>query len=69
MINKKRDIYIKVEETKKIVLVLSKIQEIERSVEVMFENYDKLDLEENKIFENWSNYFEEIDQKLENITL
>lgn len=69
MINKKRDIYIKVEETKRIVLVLSKIQEIERSIETMFENYDKLDLEENKIFENWSNYFEEIDQKLENITL
>jgi hypothetical protein len=66
---KKRDIFIKIEKTAEIVETLKLIKEQEIEIEKLFAAYDKLNLQENKIFEGWSNNLEEVIQKLDHVTL
>ncbi len=69
MIGKKREIYIKIEKITEIVELLKNIKEQEEILRELFQKYDKINLEENKIFENWNNYMEDIVQKLDHVTL
>jgi len=69
MIDKKREIFIKVNKINEIVSILEDIKEKEDYLKTLFLNYDKLNIEENKLFENWNNYLEDIIQKLDHVTL
>ena len=66
---KKREIFIKIEKTAEIVETLRLIKEQEIEIEKLFAAYDKMNLKENKIFEGWSNNLEEVIQKLDHVTL
>lgn len=69
MIERKREIYIKLDEVSKIVELLDSIRNREKNLKVLFSDYDKLNLKENKIFENWNYYLEDFMQRLDHITL
>lgn len=69
MIEKKREIFIKIDKINEIVSLLEEIRDKEKYIQDLFLNYDKINLEENKMFENWNNYFEDIIQKLDHVTL
>ena len=69
MTNRKREIFIKFGNLKEIIEVLESIKEKEAKLNSNFKEYDALNEEENKIFENWESYLEEINQKLNHIAL
>ena len=69
MINKKREIYIKLQNVEKIVDLLTEIKREETQLKQMFDRHDKLNAEENKLFENWNNYLEEVVHKLDHVSL
>lgn len=69
MVEKKREIFIKIDKVDEIVKLLNEIKELEQYLENLFQNYDKLSLKENKLFENWNNYLDDIVQKLDHVTL
>lgn len=69
MIDKKRDIFIKIEKVTEIVDILNEIKVYEEELKSLFNKYDKLDQSENKIFENWSLSLEDTINKLDQITL
>ena len=69
MVDKKRDIFIKLQNIEKILEVLTNIKKQEEYLTQLFEGYDSLNIEENKIFDNWSNNLEEVIQRLEHVTL
>lgn len=69
MIEKKREIFIKLQNVTQIVTLLEEIKELEENTKKSFRTYESLNIEENKIFENWSTYLEDIEQKLDHITL
>lgn len=69
MIDKKRDIFIKIEKVREIVDILNEIKVYEEELKSLFNKYDKLDQTENKIFENWSLSLEDTINKLDQITL
>jgi len=69
MIDKKREIFIKLNNIEKILEVLTNIKKKEEYLHQLFDNYDKLNIAENKTFENWSGNLDEIIQKLEHVTL
>lgn len=68
-IDRRKEIYIQVNNPKEIADVLKDIRKESAEVKKLFEEYDKLNLEENKIFDNWSNYIEDSLEKLEHVTL
>ena len=69
MVDKKRDIFIKIQNVENILEVLTNIKKQEEYLTQLFEGYDSLNIEENKIFDNWSNNLEEVIQRLEHVTL
>ncbi len=69
MVERKREIYLKLENIKEILELLSEIKAEGDDLKKLFIEYDKLNLEESKIFENWNNYYEDIFQKLDHIKL
>lgn len=69
MLDRKRDIFIKLDKVTEVVENLESIKELESELKSLFAKYDKLNSEENKMFENWSSYMEDTVQKLEHITL
>ena len=69
MVERKREIYLKLENIKEIVELLSEIKAEGDDLKKLFLEYDKLNLEDSKIFENWNNYYEDIFQKLDHIKL
>ncbi len=66
---RKRDIYIKVDGLNEIVELLESIKNTEKLLKSLFEEYDKLCSDENKSFENWNNYLEDIFQRMDHLTL
>ena len=66
---KKREIFIKIDKVAQIVETLETIKELEVETEQLFAAYDKLNIKENKIFESWSTNLDEIIQKLDHVTL
>jgi hypothetical protein len=69
MIEKKREIFIKLQHIRSVVTLLEEIKELEEKTKVSFRKYENMNSQENKIFENWNNYLEDIEQKLDHITL
>lgn len=67
--NKKRDIYIRIENLGEIVETLKVLKQKEEELKKLFYEYDKLNLEENRIFENWNNYLEDVFQRMDHMTL
>lgn len=69
MVDRKREIFIKLDNVKEIVETLSSIKEKEDELKKLFSVYDKLSFHEDKTFENWNNYLDDISQKLDHVTL
>lgn len=67
--DRKREIYIRIEQLPEIVEKMKSIKEKEEHIKKLFYEYDRLNLEENKIYENWNNYLEDVFQKLDHLTL
>ncbi|MEC8339776.1 MAG: hypothetical protein VXZ40_04060 [Nanoarchaeota archaeon] len=69
MIEKKREIFIKLQNIAQVVSLLEEIKELEEKTKQSFRTYESLNTQENRIYENWSTYLEDIEQKLDHITL
>lgn len=69
MIDRKREIYIKIIKVKEIVDLLTVIQEKEKKLNDLFNHTDKLSSMESKTLENWASYLEDTNQKLDHVTL
>lgn len=67
--DKKREIFIKLQKIENILEVLSEIKKKEEYLKTLFKSYDSLNTYENRIFENWSGNLDEILQRLEHVTL
>ena len=66
---RKRDVFIRLDNIAKIVETLTEIKTQEDTLKNLFKEYDSLNQEETKIFENWKTYYDDISQKLDHITL
>ncbi len=69
MIEKKREIFIKLQNIAQVVSLLEEIKELEENTKQSFRDYESLNNQENRIYDQWSNYLEDIEQKLDHITL
>jgi len=69
MIDKRREIFIKLDEISEIINILSEIKKKEDSLKSLFGDYDNLNSQETKVFENWNYYLEDLIQKLDHVTL
>lgn len=69
MLDRKREVYIRVDNVATIVDILKEIKSLEDELKELFAEYDKYNMEENKLFENWSSYMDDIISKLDHITL
>ena len=69
MIDKKREIFIKIENIKEIVETLDQIKETEEKLHSLFKECEGLTIQENSIFENWNSYIEDTNNKLDHLTL
>ncbi len=69
MIEKKREIFTRIEKVKEISDLIKEIKTNQKQLNDLFTLYDRLNLEENKLFENWNYSLEEVVQKLDYITL
>lgn len=69
MADRKREIYARIDKINEIVCILSEIEKIRNEIKSNFDDFDKLNLDENKIFENWENYLEDTLMRLEHIVL
>ena len=69
MADRKREIYARIDKINEIVCILSEIEKIRNEIKSNFDDFDKLNLEENKIFENWEKYLEDTLMRLEHIVL
>ena len=69
MLGKKREIFIKLDNTKEIVDLMKEIKKEEETLKKLFDKYDKLNAEENRLFENWNNHLEDVVQKLDHVSL
>lgn len=69
MADRKREIYLRLENIKEIVDLLAEVKTQGDDLKKLFIEYDKLNLDEEKIFENWTNHYEDIFQKLDHIKL
>lgn len=67
--DRKREIYIKLNNLKEIIEILSSIKNSEEELKKLFNLYDQLSFYEDKVFENWSNYLDDISHKLDHVTL
>ena len=65
MIDRKREIFIKLNEISEIVEVLKEIKKREEKLKSLFHDYDNLNSYENKTFENWNYYLEDLIQKFD----
>lgn len=69
MVERKREIYIKVEGIEEITSLFDEIKHLEEETRNLFKHYDRVSSKENEIIDNWNNYLEDILQKLEHVTL
>jgi len=67
--DRRREIFIKINELSETIEILKEIKSKEAQMRSLFEQYDKLSLEENKIYENWSNYLEDIFSRMDYVRL
>lgn len=67
--DRRREIFIKINELEAIVEVLKEIKKKEGQMRSLFEQYDTLNLEESRIYENWGNYLEDIFSRMDHVRL
>lgn len=67
--DRRREIYIRLEQLPEVVELMKSVKNREEYLKKLFYEYDKLNLAENKYFENWSNYLEDVHTKLDHLTL
>jgi hypothetical protein len=66
---KSREIYIKIDKTDEVIELLKHIKDKEKEIQNLFNTYDRLNIQENKIFENWNSNLDDIITKLDHVTL
>jgi hypothetical protein len=66
---KTREIYTKIENRGEIIEILKQIKEKQEEIQKLFDTYDKLNIQENKIFENWNNNLDDVIDRLDHVTL
>lgn len=69
MVDRKREIYVKLENLSEIVRLMSEIKTKEEKLKLQFQEYDKLSSFENKVIDNWNNELEKLMQNLDHLTL
>lgn len=69
MLERKREIYIRLENVKEIVETIEEIKKLESELRKKFLKVESLNIQENRLFENWNSYYEDIVQKLDHVTL
>ncbi|NQZ85274.1 MAG: hypothetical protein HRU03_06150 [Nanoarchaeales archaeon] len=67
--DRRREIYIKIDELSELVKIMKTIKSKENQVRHLFDQYDSLNIEEHNLFENWSNYFEDTFTRMDNLRL
>lgn len=67
--DRRREIYIKINKLSKLVEMLTEVHEREKQIRALFEQYDALSLEENNIFDNWGNYMEDTFVRMDHLRL
>jgi hypothetical protein len=65
----KRDVFIKLETINEIEKVLTDMNQKQKLVKKLFEEYDTLSIKENKIFDNWEGEFENLQLKMGQVTI
>jgi len=63
----KKDVFIKIERIKEIIQTLEDIDKTNKEIELLIRDIDNLSAMEQKILENWGNYLEDINLKLEQV--
>ena len=63
----KKDVFIKIERLKEIVETLDEINSTNKEIQQLIHDVDNLSAMEQKILENWGNYLEEINLKLDQV--
>lgn len=69
MFDRKREIFVQIENPKEVSLLLKEIRDRIEKTKKLFGQYEELNSKENEIFDNWGNYIEEFSDKIEHITL
>lgn len=67
--DRKRDIFIKLQNLSEIVEIMMEIKDKEEKIKRHFKEVDKLNIQENKVFENWSHNLDDITHRLDHVTL
>ena len=67
--DRRREIYIKINELNELVKILKTIKSKESQIGVLFDQYDSLNLDEHNLFENWNNYLEDTFTRMDNLRL
>lgn len=66
---RKREIYIKIEQIENIKTLMEEIRELEEDTKKLFRHYESVSHRENEMLENWNNYIEDILQKLDHVAV
>ncbi|MCA9486099.1 MAG: hypothetical protein H6500_01270 [Candidatus Woesearchaeota archaeon] len=69
MADKRREVFIRIQHLHQIIDTLKELKFHEEKVEKLFAEYDRLNSYEQKVFENWSNYLDDINERLDHVTL
>ncbi|MFW5704817.1 MAG: hypothetical protein ACOCXG_03145 [Nanoarchaeota archaeon] len=66
---RKREIYIRLENIKDIVKLLHEIHDEQDKINTLMKKYSDICDEETKALENWRNFIEDIDIKIDRVSL
>ena len=64
-----KEVFIRFEKVKEVVEILSEIKKSQESLKEIFHHIDTLKAREEKMFDNWNNQLEDMDEKIEHIVL
>ncbi|MCH8519452.1 MAG: hypothetical protein LAT82_01725 [Nanoarchaeota archaeon] len=64
-----REVFIRVQNIKEIVGILEQIEESQNIVKALIPKIEEVKQKEELILNNWMNHLEEIDEKVEHLTL
>lgn len=67
--DRRREIYIKINEMTELINILKGINSKNEKLRKLFSQYDTLNIQENAIYENWSNYLEDTFTRMDNLRL
>ena len=67
--DKKREVFIKLDKEKSIVESLNFISSKQKILRSLFKEYDTLSIKEAKIFDNWGSDMEELQNRLYQLVL